>query len=58
VPMAFAIFVELLNLAASARKRKRAAERKEAEPVRLHQQYVDDESPDPAGHAPVGIERH
>jgi predicted tellurium resistance membrane protein TerC len=56
VPMAFAIFVELLNLAAAARRKRRAGER-EAEPVRLHQQYVDDESVDPAGHAPVGVER-
>ncbi|GAA2041144.1 TerC family protein [Agromyces tropicus] len=40
-PMAFAIFVEVLNLAAAARRRKRAAER-ELEPVHLHQQYVDD----------------
>ncbi|HEX6955181.1 MAG TPA: TerC family protein, partial [Agromyces sp.] len=41
VPMAFAIFVELLNLAAAARKRKRA-KAVAAEPVHLHQQYVDD----------------
>ncbi|GAA4063033.1 TerC family protein [Agromyces indicus] len=41
VPMAFAIFVEVLNLAAAARKRKRA-EAKPTEPVHLHQQYVDD----------------
>ena len=44
VPMAFAIFVEALNLAAAARRRKRAAAEsaEPAEPVRLHQQYVDD----------------
>jgi predicted tellurium resistance membrane protein TerC len=41
VPMAFAIFVELLNLAAAARKRKRA-KAVASEPVHLHQQYVDD----------------
>ncbi|MBM7503882.1 TerC family protein [Agromyces aurantiacus] len=41
MPMAFAIFVELLNLAAARRKAKRAAE-KPVEPVHLHQQYVDD----------------
>ena len=57
VPMAFAIFVELLNLAAAARKKKRAGATAAAEPVRLHQQYVDDESADPSGHAPVGFER-
>ncbi|WP_438854271.1 TerC family protein [Agromyces sp. M3QZ16-3] len=41
VPMAFAIFVEVLNLAAAARKRRRAGETP-VEPVHLHQQYVDD----------------
>ena len=41
MPMAFAIFVEALNLAAAARKRKRAAAAA-TEPVHLHQQYVDD----------------
>ena len=42
VPMAFAIFVELLNLAAAGRRAKRAAAEKPVEPVHLHQQYVDD----------------
>ncbi|GGI43731.1 integral membrane protein TerC [Agromyces flavus] len=40
-PMAFAIFVELLNLTAARRRARRAAAR-EVEPVHLHQQYVDD----------------
>ena len=39
--MAFAIFVEALNLAAAARRRKRAKVTP-SEPVHLHQQYVDD----------------
>ncbi|WP_353828703.1 TerC family protein [Agromyces sp. SYSU T0242] len=42
VPMAFAIFVEVLNLSAAARRRRRAAAAAATEPVRLHQQYVDD----------------
>ncbi|WP_234661060.1 TerC family protein [Agromyces marinus] len=40
-PMAFAIFVEVLNLSAAARRRKRTTE-PEVEPVQLHQQFVDD----------------
>jgi len=40
-PMAFAIFVEALNLAAAARKRKRSG--RAAEPVHLHSGYTPEE---------------